>query len=252
MGKRLIALWVLAMLLPACGGAEVDASTNPLDGAWQLESGTLDGEPIPLVEGYRITFTAVGTGFSGTAACNQYSGRFGIEAWELTFEDLTTTEMACEPDVMASEAAYIFAVRRIDKAAHEDDRLVLTGPGTELRFVALPPPPDEALVATTWILDGLISGDSVSTVQGDPLTLVFDPDGTFVAGTGCRTLSGTYVISGDEVHTQESSAEGECAADLQAQDDQVVSVLERFTVAIDGSRLTVSAAGSRGLLYRAG
>jgi heat shock protein HslJ len=253
MGKQLIALLgFVAVLLAACGGPRIDSSAAPLDGAWVLESGTLDGEPIPLVEGYRITFTAAGAGFSGTAACNQYSGLFAVEAWELTLRDMSMTEMACEPDVMASEAAYVFAIRRINLAAHEGDQLVLTGPGAELRFDPLPPVPDEALVGTTWILDGLISGDSVSTVRGDTLTLEFDPDGTFFAGTGCRTLSGRYVITGDEVHITDSAAEGECPADLQAQDAQVVGVLERFIAATDGNRLTLTAAGGEGLLYRTG
>jgi heat shock protein HslJ len=253
MVTRLIALiGLVAVLVVACGGARVDSSETALDGTWALESGTLDGAPIPLVDGYPITFNASGSAFNGTAACNQYGGLFAVEAWEMTIHEFNITEMACEPAVMESEGAYVLAIRRINLASHEGDRLVLTGPGTELRFVATPEVPDDALVGTTWILDGLASGNSVSTVRGDPLDLVFHADGTFRAGTGCRTLSGSYLVSGNHVEMPELTTEGECPAELQAQDDHVVAVFEGFTVAIDGDRLTMTAAGNEGLVYRAG
>jgi heat shock protein HslJ len=149
MGTRLIALIPIAVLVVSCGGARVDASGTTLDGRWELESGTLDGASIPLVDGHPITFNASGPAFNGNAACNQYGGLFAIEAWEMTIHELTITEMACEPDVMTSEGAYVLAIRRINLASHEGDRLVLTGPGTELHFVAETAEPDGALVGTT-------------------------------------------------------------------------------------------------------
>lgn len=252
MGKRLIALLgTVTMLAAACGGARVDSSPTALDGAWELESGTLDGVPIPLVDGSRVTLNASGSGISGTAACNQYGGLLATEAWELTLHELSITEMACEPNVMESEAAYVSAIQRVNLAAREGDHLILTGPEAELRFVQVPPVPDEALVGTTWVLDGLVSGDAVASVRGAAVGLVFRADGTFTAGTGCRTLSGTYVVIGDEVQTPEMTAEGECPADLADQDGHVVAVLEGFAVAVDGGRLTLTARGNEGLVYRA-
>lgn len=249
--RRWLIAGVIATLVAACGGARVDDSASALDGAWQLESGTLDGASIPLVDGYPITFDASGSAFGGTAACNQYGGLFAVEAWEMTVHELHITEMACEADVMASEGAYVLAIRRVNLASHEGDHLVLTGPETELRFVAVPEVPDEALTGTTWILDSLIADDTVSTVSGDSLDLVFAADGTFRAGTGCRTLSGSYTITGNAVQTPEMAADGECPAELQAQDGHVVAVFEGFTVAVDGDRLTLTAAGNQGLGYRA-
>ncbi len=87
--------------------------------------------------------------------------------------------------------------------------------------------------------------------QGEPATLELRADGTLVGSTGCRSLSGSYTVAGDEVVFTEFSADGECPSELQSQDDQVVTVLgDGFTVEIDGDRLTLTSSGSEGLVYR--
>ena len=245
---------VTGLLLAACGAARVGTEASSMDGAWQLESGTLDGAPVPIEPGHRITFVAAGSGFSGTAACNGYGGLFAVEAWALSVEQLNITEMLCHPtEVMASEAAYIFAIQRVDLAAVDGDVLVLTGPEVELRFASLPPVPKQALIGTAWVLNALIDRDSVTTVQGENLTLELNEDGTLTALTGCRILTGTYVVVGDEIKTPELGAEGECTAELATQDSRVVTVFEGgFTVEIDANSLTLTASGNEGLLYRSG
>jgi hypothetical protein len=45
--------------------------------------------------------------------------------------------------------------------------------------------------------------------------------------------------------------EGECPPELTDQDSHVVSVLEQFTVQVDGNRLTLGASGNLGLSYTA-
>ena len=139
MYRRVITVIAAAgIFLAACGGARVDGGVTVIDGAWQLESGTLDGNPLPMVPGYRITFNAAGSGFGGTAACNGYGGLFGIEAWELSLSQLNITEMACIPEVMESEAAYILAIQRVNLAGLDGEALVLSGPGMEPRYWGRP------------------------------------------------------------------------------------------------------------------
>ena len=243
---------VLALTAAACA-TEVAGGESVLTGSWQLDSGTVHGEPIPQLSGYRITFTSQGSSFTGTAACNGYGGLFGVEAWEMTLQELFVTEMACQPEVMVSEQAYLAALGLVDTAGQEDGALVLSGPGAELRFIALPPVPTAALLGTVWVLESLVDGDAVSSVVGDDLTFELNDDGTLVALTGCRTLTGTYVVVGDEIGTPQLGADGECSPDLVRQDGHVVGVFEGgFRTDIEGDRLTLTAAGEQGLVYRAG
>ena len=252
--NRIISTLVLLIVLvaTACGSVETTGAES-IDGVWQLESGTVNGAPVPLVDGYRITFSGEGSTFGGTAACNQYGATIGIDSGTVTLEELFVTEKACRPEVMDSEAAFLTGLQGVDRAERTDDRLVLSGPDARLEFVELAPIDDQDLIGTTWILESLVDGDAISTTQGDDLTLEFDSDGTFMALTGCRILTGTYVAVGDEIATPTLSADGECTAELQNQDSHVIAVLEGpFTVDIDGDRLTLAAAGNEGLVYRAG
>jgi len=151
---------------------------------------------------------------------------------------------------MESERLYLEALAGVESLSMEGDRLTLGGEGIELVYVALPPVPAEALTGTVWVLDSLILGDSVSSVGGERATLELFSDGSMLGSTGCRSLSGSYVITGAEVTITEMAAEGDCPAQLQDQDNQVVTVLgDGFRAGVDGDTLTVTSSGDQGLVY---
>jgi heat shock protein HslJ len=241
----------IAVFAAACGTA--DPSGLPLVGDWELVSGN-DGEDLmPMVPGYRITFSSDGTTFGGTAACNTYGGTVEIEDDALRLQDLSMTEMACQPEVMASERAYLSALALIDSAGREGDVLLMSGATIELWYVLVEPIPEQELFGTIWILETLLDGETATSVEGENLTLELSEDGTLAALTGCRALNGTYVVVGDEITTTDLRADGDCPAELERQDGKVVSVLEGgFAVAIEGDRLTLTVTGGEGLVYRAG
>jgi heat shock protein HslJ len=254
----------LALLAGACGaddvatggdgssGVEDGGGSSAFEGAWQLISGAVDGERVPLVEGRRITMTIAGSEVGGVAACNSYGGFATIDDGSFALGELAWTEMGCEPDVTASEQTYLTALQRVTAIALDGDAMVLTGGGAELRFDELPPIPTAELVDTVWELDTIIDGEAASSVMGDTATLELRSDGTFVGSTGCRTLTGTWVESGDTITTPELAADGECRSELARQDGRVIEVLEGpFQASIDGQRLTLSAPGGIGLSLRA-
>jgi heat shock protein HslJ len=158
--------------------------------------------------------------------------------------------MACEEPMMTVEAAYHAALAAVTQAARSGDGLTLRGEGTELVYSLVPPVPDEALQGTRWMLESLIQGDAVSSVLGDPW-LVLEADGTMTGSTGCRDLSGRYIVSGDQLMWTDLRVEGECAANLEQQDRMVIGVLEQPIVAIEGNHLTLSRPEGTGLGYLA-
>jgi heat shock protein HslJ len=241
-----LAILSACALLPGAIGAA-------LDGEWRLISGTQAGQPVPIVAGSRITLRVDGGTVGGSAACNTYSGTLEIHGTTIAISALSMTEMACQEDLMASEAAYLAALPRVTAAARSGDSLVLSGPGVELRYALVPPVADVNLVGTSWVLDSLISGDVVSSTVGGPATLQLNADGTILASTGCRTVNGQYTISGDVVQVTLAPYDLiACAGSVGDQDAHVLRVIsQRFTVAISGASLTVSA-GAEGLGYRAG
>lgn len=242
---------VIGLILILAGCGLLTGPAGDLGGDWLLERGTSQGQPIPIVAGSRITMSIDGSEIGGIAACNIYGGTIDVAGGRVSIGALSMTEMACEEDVMASEAAYLAALARVDNASRTATSMVLSGPQVELRFALVPPVPAADLIGNVWVLDSLISGDAVSSTLGEA-TLELSDDRTFSGSTGCRSFSGRYAIAGDEVQAPELVTDDRaCPPDLARQDDHILSVIGGgFTVQIDGDRLTLTATrGGLGLSY---
>jgi heat shock protein HslJ len=127
----------------AAGCALVPDGTAHQDGPWQLTNGVHRGERVPVVQPGSITMTIDAGEIGGRAACNIYGGTIESNRGRITISALSMTEMACEEDLMASEAAYMAALADVATAQRSDGELVLAGPDVELRFTLVPPTPDE-------------------------------------------------------------------------------------------------------------
>lgn len=100
-GVAVLAVGAIAALLAACGEAAPPAAPPfPLAGTeWGLE-----GNPEP--ERF-VQFTADGTQFGGSAGCNQIFGGITRDGETFTFDRLGSTRMACAPEIMAAETAFL-------------------------------------------------------------------------------------------------------------------------------------------------
>jgi len=144
------------------------------------------------------------------------------------------------------------------------DHLQLTGQDVNLVFEPVAEIPTAAIVGTDWVLESLVNGESVTSVSGNATLLLTEDggrepedggqepeDGTVEGSTGCRGLSGTWVIAAGEIAFPSLSASGECSAELGTQDSFIVSVLEGgFTAEVTGDRLEVTTVSGEGLVYR--
>jgi heat shock protein HslJ len=247
--KRIVQLSVIALVCAACLGSDF---ADSLDGSWQLTSGTVEGEAIPILDANPITLNLDGGEAGGTAACNGYGGSYDLSQSSISFGDLIITEMGCSPqEIMVAESLYMRALN-LAATVELDGDLTLRGPGTELVFTRLEPVADAELTNTVWLLDGLITGDAVSTpVLDTRATVEFFTDGSVLGDTGCRPFSGQYTVEGAELEVTGLASDGhECQPDLAQQDSHVMSALEGASrVEIDGRRLTATGDGEVGLTY---
>ncbi len=255
--RRLLTMFLaLLLVFAACGdtsGGSNEGDAPGVNGDWVLVSATVDGETLALNDRYRVTMTIDGSEINGRAACNGYGGSVSIQDGTFFLGEVFLTAMGCEPEVMVIESMFMQGLSNVTSATRSGDTALLTGDGVDYKFEIVPPVPTADLIGPTWVLDAIIRGDTASstTSTADPATLSFDPDGTFTGGTGCREISGRYVVTGDTVQFTSFGAVGECGSEVESQDGQVISVLESgFTVEINGNRLTVVAPGGEALSYR--
>ncbi len=252
MRRTFLALGCAVALMTACAEPG-EPGGDPTGVAWELTEGTVDGEPVPLVDGYPITISFTDEGFDGTAACNGYGGIYEIAGDQITLSELFGTAMACVADgVMESEQTYLESLLMVDTFSTTDDSLTLTGEGVDLVFAALPAVPAAELTGTVWVLESMVDEDAVSSVGGERATLELFTDGSMLGSTGCRTLHGRFAVNGADVDMPELAAEGECTPELESQDSHVVTVLgDGFRAMVEGDVLTLTALGDQGLVYRA-
>lgn len=255
MGRWARPALVVAMatvVVSACG--LLPDATDALTGEWVLTAGVGPDGPIEVPPGATVTIRFDGAAFGGVAACNSYGGDADVDATGIDLGEFAMTEMGCDGPVQEAEQRYVAALVDVDRIEDAgEDRLVLVGPATRLEFAIVAPLEPSALVGTRWVLDGLVRGDAVSSTSGAAF-LELREDGTVRGSTGCRRLSGTWRRDGATVLMPELSADGDCAADVAGQDEQVLAVLgDGFRVTVDGDRLRVvdSRDDRRGLVFRA-
>jgi heat shock protein HslJ len=247
-------LLLSAVLLAACGGPAAGGTPAPdISGEWELAEGTADGVALPLPPGRAATLLLEDGQAGGTSFCNHYSATYRLDGAAVAFEGLGGTEMGCEPDVMAAEAAYLRALGAVGTAAVDGEDLVLSGDGVLLRFTPVAPVPDSRLEGTRWVLDTLVEGETASSTLGEPAVLLLAPDRTASASTGCRSMTGTWLVENGALVIDDLLADGDCPADVAPQDELVTAVLQSGpAVEVREDRLTLTAGDGRGLVYRVG
>lgn len=253
---RALAGLAVALLVVACG-EQVGTATGDvdLDGSWHLVSGR-DARGAFDLDGPEVTLTVEGEEAGGTSACNLYGGRVAVDGEEVRLSELGGTEMGCDRDVMTLEQRYLVALGAVERGRRTADALSLSGPDVALEFSLDPPVRDAALIGTTWLLESLIDGETVSSVakEGD---LRFLDGGVMVSTVGCGIQRARYVLEGADVTltglTDRDPAAGACPPDVEAQHAHAVDVLrDGFTAHVDGDRLTLMNQQGKGLDFRAG
>ena len=89
------ALGCVATLITGMWRALVQQVTTRPASHGSSPTGTVGGEPVPIVDGYPITLSLTDEGAGGTAACNGYGGMYEIAGAQITFSELLGTAMAC-------------------------------------------------------------------------------------------------------------------------------------------------------------
>ncbi len=239
----------------AVGGAHPGSSAPGDDLSAGLEGRTflstaIDGRA--LVGGSRVRLSFADGRVGATGGCNTMSGPYTIVAGRLAARDMATTEMACDPALMAQDA-WLAELLGGAQITLNGDTLTLARGGVLLtlldRSVA---DPDRPLVGTRWVVDGIVNGEAVSSVpQGITASLTFT-DGAVAVETGCNTGGGAVsVADGILAFGPISLTEMACGPGATALEQAMVAALTgKVAYAVEADTLTLDAGGA-GLVLKA-
>jgi heat shock protein HslJ len=214
-----------------------------------------NGTDRPLVAGTRIRLSFKDGQIGASAGCNLLGGGYRLDGGRLVADQLVTTDMGCDPARHAQDAwlAAFLGGRPAFRLAGNDLSLQRDGTIVELldRRVA---DPDRPFVGTTWRVDSIITGQTVSSVPaGAVASLVLRPDGRFAVETGCNSGGGTYTIEGTSIRLSPINlTERACAGPAGELEQAVLAVLQTgpLIYTVEAATLTLTA-GERGLGFQA-
>jgi heat shock protein HslJ len=182
------------------------------------------------------------------AGCNTLAGSYRIEGGRLLADQLGGTEIGCDAARHAQDDWLARIVASKPAIVFSGDTIFLSSDGTtlQLRDQELVEP-DTPLVATTWVVDTIIEGDTASSAAAAGRATIFFPSAIRIeVYDGCNRASGAIEIADDAVRIIDLPApvHGNCPAGTQLNYTKVLAGRVRFE--IDADRLMLTNGAGRG------
>jgi heat shock protein HslJ len=238
-------------------GADLDAE---LDGRELVATGiTEDGVRREPVAGTEIRLTFDDGQLGATAGCNSMGGRYALDGDVLVVDELATTDMACEPPLMAQDEWLAGLLAGRPSVGLDGTDVTLTTGSTVVKLTDRQVVrPDAPLVGTVWVLDTIFEGGpdgaASSVPDGVEASVTFGDDGTYSIATGCNVGSGDYEQTGPDTLrlAQPLVSLSPCEPDQAVAEGAMLSLFAPGDVeaVVDDQRLTLTA-GDAGLGFRA-
>ena len=188
-----------ATIVAACSSAGAPSVPAPnaaaaLDGRTFLST---DLQGAVLVPGSRVSLTFTDGGLQASAGCNSMGGTYTIDGDRLTTTQQSMTQMACEEPRMQQDE---WLTRFLGGAtiALAGDTLTMAEGTVRLTLMDQEvATPDQPIEGTRWVVDGIVSGDSVSSVPAGVTATIRIDDGRVDVEAGCNTGGGTVETAAD-------------------------------------------------------
>ena len=198
-----------------------------------------------------MTLTFSDGRLTANAGCNTMGGQAAVLGdGTLQVNSMATTDMACGADLLAQDA-WLAAFLPGAMADVGPEAMTLSKGAVTLSLIArrmtnLP------LEGTTWTVDGIVSGDAVSSVpEGVAATLVIH-GGTASVYTGCNWGSVAVAVARGTIALSPMSMTARGCTDGAAPVEQgVLAVLEGVQpYLIDGDTLTIGTPGKAAIMLK--
>lgn len=251
---RRTALLVTALLLLVTGcTAPIAASPSPaltLEGtSWLVTQ--INGTAVLKVTTPTMDF-ADGR-VSGNNSCNQYSGAYTLNGTQFSVDQPLNTQMACAPDVMAQEQAFMAGLVAVTQVRTSETGLEMLDPAgaVVLRLAPAPTVSDKPLTGTEWQLTTFVKNEAAeSLVAGSSISMMIEGDQ--LQGKACNTYGGTVTQDGSSftVGPLRSTRMACTEEGVMEQEARYLALLETVTtMQLEADTLTLTAPDGQALVY---
>ena len=207
---------------------------------------------MTLAPDTRVTLTFDDGNLQAQGGCNSMGGAYTIADDQLTTGQMSMTEMACDEPRMAQDewlAKFLSGVTITldgDTLTLDDGNVTLTLVDKEVAT------PDQPIEGTLWVLDGIVTGDAVSSVPAGVTASIRIADGNAEVRFGCNSGGGPVTVTADTLTFGPMiSTKMACEPGAMAVETAVSTVLTGDVgYSIDADVLTLDA-GANGLILRA-
>lgn len=244
----------LALVLAGCGDEEGDAG----DAGDELTGRTFVSREVTgyeLVAGTRVSIELRDDGtVNVNAGCNHLFGEIDVRRDRLEVSSMGGTEMGCDPERHRQDEWIAELLGAAPTWELAGDTLTLTSGDVVLSLVDREvADPDRPLEGTTWFLDGIVEGGSVSSVPPDVTgSLHVEPEsiGFRVCNEGSAelTLGEGELTIGELEHTEMACDEATMAVEAAV----VATLAGRISYTIEAGTLRLTHPQGHGLVLRAG
>jgi heat shock protein HslJ len=244
-----LALAAGAVLAACATGAAQSASNGALDGHTYLSTGI---EGATLVPGTQVRLTFTDGNLNASGGCNIMGGRYSIEGDQLATSQMSMTEMACD-DARQRQDDWLARFLGGVTVALDGDTLTLADGTVHLTLLDKEvATPDQPLEGTSWVLDGIVTGDAVSSVPAGVTAAIQIASGRVAINAGCNTGGGNVSVTPDTITFGPIGlTKMACGPDAMAVETAITTGLSgAVTYAIDADVLTLTA-DDHGLVFRA-
>lgn len=219
------------LLLGACG-------TAPGAG---LAGTTFVGDDVTghdLVAGTEVSLHFEDRGLNASAGCNQLFAEVRWRGDTLVTTELAMTEMGCDPARHAQDDWLADVLTGSPQVTRDGATLRVVGEGASITLVA---ETDTPLEGTHWLVEGLIEGESVSSLPEGVSASLTVSDGTLTAQLGCNSGSASVTVGATTLELdQPAQTRMACPEPQMAVEHHLTQVLrDEVDHEVDGTTLTL-------------
>ncbi|NGY58391.1 META domain-containing protein [Lentzea sp. NEAU-D13] len=252
-----IALAALVLIgATGCTGGQLEQGGPNLRGKVYVSSSvTEQGKPRALVEGTKVDLRFTDDDrLMANAGCNMMQGPVSLDDGKLSVAEISTTAMGCPKPELHQQDEWLAKLLDAKPSWKLDGaNLVITGADTEIVLAAEAP---ATLEGGTWLVDGIMNGDAVSSVPGDAKTTFVFKDGAMTVDNGCNyqgPVGRPYKVDGDTItFAWDGKTLIKCRPDVETVENALDALFAKgkITYKIDRNTLTLTNPSGAGLTLK--